>query len=52
MRRETERIFSAQFQNVDNQILKDRIKEYDIPEVRKVRSCPNSVWLLLHDNRS
>ena len=44
MRRETERIFSEQFQNVENQILKDLIKEYDIPEVRKVREVGPIVY--------
>ena len=35
MRRETERMFSEQFKNVENQIPQDVIKEYDIPEGRK-----------------
>ena len=52
MRRETERIVSEQFKNAETQILQLLIKEYGIPEGRKVRSCPNSIWLLFHDNRS
>ncbi|HEU4482313.1 MAG TPA: hypothetical protein VFR65_04600 [Nitrososphaeraceae archaeon] len=50
MRRETDRIVSEQFKNAETQILQLLIKEYDIPEGRKVRSCPNSIWLLFHDN--
>ena len=37
MRRETERIFSEQFKNIENKVPKDLIKEYDTPEGGKVR---------------
>ena len=36
MRRETERIFSEQFKNIENKVPKDLIKEYDTPEGEKL----------------
>ena len=44
MRRETERIFSEQFKNIENKVPKDLIKEYDTPEGGKVREVGPIVY--------
>src|SRR5215210_9166220 len=44
MRRETERIFSEQFKNIENKVPKDLIKEYDTLEGGKVREIGPIVY--------
>jgi HSP20 family protein len=44
MRRETERMFSEQFKNIENQVPKDLIKEYETPEGGKVRQVGPIVY--------
>jgi HSP20 family protein len=44
MRKETERIFSEQFKNIENRVPKDLIKEYDTPEGGKVREVGPIVY--------
>src|ERR671913_1437906 len=44
MRRETERIFSEQFKNIENKVPKDLIKEYETPEGGKVREVGPIVY--------
>ena len=44
MRRETERMFSEQFKNIENQVPKDLIKEYETPEGGKVREVGPIVY--------
>ena len=44
MRKETERIFSEQFKNIENKVPKDLIKEYDTPEGGKIREVGPIVY--------
>ena len=52
MRRETERIFSEQFKNIENKVPKESNKRIRHTRRRKSeRSWSHSIWIL-HDNRS
>ena len=44
MRRETERMFSEQFKNIENKVPKDLIKEYETPKGAKVRQVGPIVY--------
>ncbi|HSF50445.1 MAG TPA: archaeal heat shock protein Hsp20 [Nitrososphaeraceae archaeon] len=44
MRREMSRIFSEQFKNIEGKVPKDLIKEYETPEVGKVREVGPIVY--------
>jgi len=44
MRRETERMFSEQFKNIENEVPKDLIKEYETPEGGKIRQIGPIVY--------